>query len=230
MKQIHDVSKLEKYVKKHHIDTFFSTDMTNKMELFLFKKHDYICKENEDISYLYFFVEGKVKAYNTLSNGKALLLRFYEGLQVVGDVELVQARKTSANVQAIEDSYCIGIPLEKLRDQLLNDATFLRFICSSLAEKFSRLSKNSSINLLYPLENRLAGYILATLEKGQEDEKKFIFYGNLTAISELLGTSYRHLMRVLHTFVERGIIRKRNRHFEIMNMQLLEELAEDIYK
>jgi CRP/FNR family transcriptional regulator, putaive post-exponential-phase nitrogen-starvation regulator len=230
MKQLYDVRKLDEYVKRYEIDTFFSHDMKVYMELLLFKKGEYICREHEDIHYLYFFVDGKVKAYNTLSNGKALLLRFYEGLQIVGDVELVQARKTSANVQAIEDSYCIGIPLEKAREKLLNDAIFLRCICSSLAEKFSKLSKNSSINLLYPLENRLAGYILATREKEQDNGEKFIFYGNLTAVSELLGTSYRHLMRILHMFLERGIIRKVDGHFEITNMKTLEELAADIYK
>lgn len=230
MEQIHNMARLDEYVKQHHIDTFFSSDMRPHMELLLFKKNEHICKENEDIHYLYFFVEGKVKAYNTLSNGKALLLCFYDGLQIVGDVELVHARKTSANVQAIEDTYCIGIPLDKMRGQLLHDATFLRCICDSLARKFSRLSKNSSINLLYPLENRLASYMLATGESVVQDEKKFIFHGNLTEISELLGSSYRHLLRTLHTLCDKGVIRKRDGYFEIINMGLLKELAADIYK
>lgn len=147
------------------------------MELLLFKKNEHICKENEEIHYLYFFVEGKAKAYNTLSNGKSLLLCFYDGLQVLGDVELIHSQKTSSNVQVMEDSYCIGIPLEKVRVQLLHDATFLRCICDSLAEKLNRLSKNSSINLLYPLENRLASYILATGESVIHKEKRLYLMG-----------------------------------------------------
>ena len=38
-------------------------------------------------------------------------------------------------------------------------------MCESLSEKLEKLSKNSSINLLYPLENRLSSYILATGER-----------------------------------------------------------------
>lgn len=230
MKQIYDKAKLHEYIQQYHIDTFFSSDMSPYMELLLFKKNEHICKENEDIHYLYFFIEGRLKAYNTLSNGKSLLLCFYEGLQFIGDVEIVHARKTSANVQAIHDSYCIGIPLDKVRGKLLQDATFLRCICDSLSRKFSRLSKNSSINLLYPLENRLASYILATGERTVHDDKQFIFSGNLTEISELLGTSYRHLLRTLHALSDKEVIRKRDGYFEIIDMKHLKELAADIYK
>ncbi|KEK22663.1 transcriptional regulator YeiL [Bacillus gaemokensis] len=230
MKKICNSYKLEEYVQQNHIESFFSDDIRSCMELVLFKKNEHICKENEDIHYLYFFVEGKAKAYNTLSNGKSLLLCFYDGLQMLGDVELIHSRKTTTNVQVIADSYCIGIPLEKVREQLLHDATFLRRICDSLAQKLNRLSKNSTINLLYPLENRLASYILATGESATHNDKRVIFKGNLTETSELLGTSYRHLLRTLNTFCDKNVIRKNNGYYEVTNIRLLKELAADIYK
>ncbi|MDM5155615.1 transcriptional regulator YeiL [Bacillus sp. DX1.1] len=230
MKKLYNSKKLDEYVNQNNIGAFFSNDMKSCMELLLFKKNEHICKENEEIHYLYFFVEGKAKAYNTLSNGKSLLLCFYDGLQVLGDVELIHSQKTSSNVQVMEDSYCIGIPLEKVRVQLLHDATFLRCICDSLAEKLNRLSKNSSINLLYPLENRLASYILATGESVIHKEKKIIFNGNLTETSELLGTSYRHLLRTLNILCDKGVIKKNNGYFEVMDMRFLNELAADVYK
>ena len=45
------------------------------MEL-IFLKRMSLFVENEEIDYLYFFVEGKAKAFNTLSNGKSVLLCF----------------------------------------------------------------------------------------------------------------------------------------------------------
>ena len=230
MKKISNSHKLDEYVRLNHIESFFSNDMKSYMELLLFKKNEHICKENEDIHYLYFFVEGKAKAYNTLSNGKSILLCFYDGLQILGDVELIHSQKTTSNVQVMADSYCIGLPLEKVREQLIHDATFLRCICSSLAQKLNRLSKNSTINLLYPLENRLASYILATGERIAHYEQRIIFNGNLTETSELLGTSYRHLLRTLNTLCDKSVIRKNNGCFEVTNMELLKELAADIYK
>lgn len=230
MKKISNSHKLDDYVRQNHIESFFSNDMKSYMELLLFKKNEHICKENEDIHYLYFFVEGKAKAYSTLSNGKSVLLCFYDGLQILGDVELIHSQKTTSNVQVMADSYCIGLPLEKVREQLIHDATFLRCICSSLAQKLNRLSKNSTINLLYPLENRLASYILATGERVTHYEQRIIFNGNLTETSELLGTSYRHLLRTLNTLCDKSVIKKNNGCFEVTNMGLLKEFAADIYK
>ncbi|MEN1936609.1 transcriptional regulator YeiL [Paenibacillus sp. 102] len=230
MKKIRNSYKLDEFVKQNNMESFFSNDMKSYMELLLFKKNEHICKENEDIHYLYFFVEGKAKAYNTLSNGKSVLLCFYDSLQVLGDVELIHSQKTASNVQVMADSYCIGIPLEKVRERLLQDATFLRYICGSLSQKLNRLSKNSTINLLYPLENRLASYILATGERLTYNEQKIIFNGNLTETSELLGTSYRHLLRTLNTLCDKSIIRKNKGYFEVINLDFLKELGADVYK
>lgn len=230
MKKICNSYKLDEFVKQNNIESFFSNDMKSYMELLLFKKNEHICKENEDIHYLYFFVEGKAKAYNTLSNGKSVLLCFYDSLQVLGDVELIHSQKTASNVQVMVDSYCIGIPLEKVRERLLQDATFLRYICGSLSHKLNRLSKNSTINLLYPLENRLASYILATGEHATKNERRIIFNGNLTETSELLGTSYRHLLRTLNTLCDKSIIRKNNGCFEAIDIDRLKKLGADVYK
>jgi len=128
------------------------------------------------------------------------------------------------------DSYCVGLPLGKVRNQLFHDAKFLRCICGSLAHKLNRLSKNSTINLLYPLENRLASYMLAAGERAAQHGNRIVFSGNLTETAELLGTSYRHLLRTLNTFCDKEIIKKNNGCFEVVNVKVLRELAADVYK
>ena len=70
------------------------------MEL-IFLKRMSLFVENEEIDYLYFFVEGKAKAFNTLSNGKSVLLCFYDSLQLLGDVELIHSQRITSNVQVI---------------------------------------------------------------------------------------------------------------------------------
>lgn len=230
MKKIYDAQKLDEFIQKNNIRELFGHDIKFVMELLLYKKNEYICRENETLSYLYFFVEGKAKVYTTLSNGKSLLLTFYNKFEVIGDVELVRSQKTFSNIQVIEDSYCIGIPLEKVRVRLLHDTTFLSFACDSLARKLARLSQNSSINLLYPLESRLASYILAIGERVGDEEKTMIFQGNLTEISELLGTSYRHLLRTLNILCDKGTLEKKGSYFAVIDELLLQELAADVYK
>jgi len=201
------------------------------MELLLFKKNEYITKENEEINYLVFIVKGKAKVYVTLSNGKSLLLCFYQGFKILGDLEFVDSKTAASNVQAIEDTYCIGISYENVRIHLLEDAKFLRYICSSLGNKLYQCSKNSSINLLFQLENRLASYIITTGDKREDSgQSKVIFDENLTETAELLGTSYRHLLRTLSVLCSKKVLKKINNYYEIVDMAVLKKLSADLYQ
>lgn len=87
-------------------------------------------------------------------------------------------------------------------------------------------SRNGSINLLYPLENRLASYIMATMG----NENRIEFDETLTEIAELLGTSYRHLLRTINNLVSKGILRKDKAGYEVIDEEMLSSLAIDLYK
>ena len=217
MKRINNVSLKNKYIDKYGLNNFFTNDMSEYMELILFEKNDYICKESEKMNYLYFFVEGKAKVYVILKNGKSLLLCFYYPMTVLGDLELVNNCDTTTNIQVLRDSYCIAIDLSKVRENLLLDAKFLRYACDSLGGKLQRSSNNSSINLLYPLENRFASYLLSVLPSYSD----FITIEGVNHISELLGSSYRHLNRVIKSLCDNNIIEKNKNQKQILNLKKL---------
>ena len=226
MKKINNPKLVDKYINKYNIDDIFSTSMKEHMELFHFKRNEYICKEDENIDYLFFFVEGKAKIYISLKNGKSLLINFYYPFMVLGDLELINLTKATTNMEVIEDAYCIGLPFKQVRDELLNDAKFLRFICSSLGNKMDTSSRNGTINLLYPLENRLASYMMATRGSGNRIQ----FDETLTEIAELLGTSYRHLLRTINNLINKGILKKCEYGYEVIDEEMLSSLAIDLYK
>ncbi|WP_238883979.1 cyclic nucleotide-binding domain-containing protein [Clostridium sp. YIM B02551] len=231
MIKIEDHKKLDKLIHKYKINKIFSKDMRRYMELILFTKGEYICREGEEFTSIYLFISGKAKVFTTLSNGKSLLLSFCEDFAVLGDLELFHAIGASTNVQIISDTYCIRIPLNKAKEDLVNDVKFLRFACESLSEKLHVSSKKSSVNLLYPLENRLARYILETKEEANINGEEILkFQENLTEIAELLGTSYRHLLRTLNILCNKGVIKKKNTYYEVIDGELLESLSSDVYK
>ena len=231
MKRMYNPIILNDYVEKYDIEKYFNEDMKPFLELLLFNRGDHICKDGEKMDYLFFFIEGRAKVYTVLKNGKSLLLCFYNSVKVIGDVEFMNSEAATSNIQVIEDSYCIAIPMEKVREHLINDAKFLLFMCKSLGQKLNRLSKNSSINLLYPLENRLASYILATgITIENSGIKVLVFNENLTEISELLGTSYRHILRTLKILCENGVIKKKDSSFEVVDKHKLISLSADLYK
>lgn len=231
MKKINDSKLVNQYVEKYNINEIFSKDIKPYTELFLFSKGDHICREGERLSHLFFLVEGKAKVYSSLSNGKTILICFYNSGKLIGDVEFMKFEPANSNFQVTEDSYCIAISLQRVREYLLDDIKFMRFMCESLKEKLIRLSKNSSINLLYPLENRLASYILATGTSTEINRVMVIIFNeNLTEIANLLGTSYRHLLRTLKMLCNNGILKKKNTYFEVIDLNMLKKLAADLYR
>lgn len=225
MVKIDDNKKLNYYVNKYKINEIFSSNMLPYMEIHHFKKNEHICLSGEDIKYLYFFVEGKSKVYIPTPNGKSLLIRFYSPVQIVGEIEILNKSKIDCNIQAIKECVCIAIPRKVIEEKCLKDAKFLYYISTHLASKLSSASLSSSVNMLYPLENRLASYILATYTNEDSNSTE-----NLTQISEFLGSSYRHLLRVLNRLESENIIKRDNKKFIILDEDRLKELAGDLYQ
>lgn len=246
MVMVDDKDLLKQFVIKYQMDEIFTNDMTEHLELFHYKKFEYLVKEDDTIQRLLFLVKGKAKVFTNLSNGKSLLLCFYQNFRVLGDIEVIGDNKQGAkiggifknkdgdkavtNVQAIEDTYCIGISYDKVRKYLLEDSKFLRYICVSLGVKLTRCSKNSSINLLYPLENRLASYLYTTGERDKNKKNRICFNENLTQIAELLGTSYRHLLRTLNHLCEKSILTKTEDGYEVLDEKTLVFMSADLYQ
>lgn len=232
MEVIKDLECIKMYYRQYNMERLFSVDLLEKFELIKANTLEYICKQEEKMEHLYFLVEGKAKVFNALANGKTLLISFYEPFEVIGDVELIKFKPAIATVQALSDCYMLALSTEKLRPALQKDIKLLNFVCTALAEKLDHISNNSSINLLYPLENRLASYInmVATEEKAGQGRRQRYFNENLTQLAELLGISYRHLLRTLKTLCNRGILSREKKGYMIQKEEELKSLAGDLYK
>lgn len=187
-----------------------------------FEKNEVIYRTEFQRQYLIFFLRGKVQVCSNLSNGKSMLVCFYTSFQLLGDLEFCGIDTLSISLHAVEPCICITLQIPEIRLLLEKDDLFLRFLSQSLAKKLEASTINSSINLLYPLENRLASYLCQTSENG-------CFSENLTQLAELLCTSYRHLLRVIKSFQNEGILCREPSGYRITNPERLTELAFDLY-
>jgi hypothetical protein len=75
-----------------------------------------------------------------------------------------------------------------------------------------------SQSLAFPLENRLADFILQTADEELYMEKH-------VTVCIFLGVSYRHLLHVLAQFCDKGYLQKEGRHYRIQQYNPLNELA-----
>lgn len=231
IERIHDPNLLNFYMKKYEISSLFDNDLTPYFDIHKFKKGEEITKTDEPIEFFYFLVDGKAKIYKLLKNGKSLLMKFFNPLEVIGEIELIEGINANSNIDAISDCTMIAIEMDTLRRLASEDIKFLKFLNKHLVIKLKEFSLSSSINQLYPLESRLASYILTTSSDGPTN--KFIegiSTNKLTEMADLLGTSYRHLNRTLKNLQDSGLIKKKRTSIIIEDKDALEELAGDLYQ
>ena len=187
----------------------------------VFHAGEYLYTEGEATDALYLMMEGSCKVFKLLENGKSLLLCLYDDVQVLGEFELFSDPVAKSNVQALHETFCYALALEKYRTQLLADNLFLQFVLRQTCAKVHRNNNNTARNLLYPLEQRLAAYILKTQNSG-------LFLANYTMLAEYLGCSLRHLLRTLHTFCTRGLLQKAARGYQLSDPPGLHALAKEL--
>lgn len=230
MKKIDDKFIIKTFYNKLKIDELFEKDMSDDMKLLRFEKNEYLCREGEELEYFLFLVEGKAKVFKTLPNGKSSLLSFYNSLGVIGDLEFINEEVASGTLQALSTCNCLAIPMDIARVKLTNDCKFLRFSCLRLAGKLADISTSSSVNLMYPLENRLASYINELMIQPNSEIEYVDFDESLVGVAENLGSSYRHLLRTLNSFIEKKILDKDKIGYKVIDKNKLGDLAGDLYK
>ncbi|MFJ7827406.1 transcriptional regulator YeiL [Psychrobacillus sp. NPDC096623] len=209
------------YIDNYTIQSFFSFNISPYVEVFEFDKGDFIIQEGAEPEYLFYMVEGKAKLYVTHKNGKVSLINFLTPPIFMGEIELLNDEKYSKSIQTSSKSICIGITIEKCKEKLLADAHFLRYLCIFLSNKSTAHSTKYTKHQAYPLENKLADFILLSSHDNIYKEKH-------TEISEYFGVSYRHLLHTFAQLSEAGIIEKTKMGYKIVDEEKLQALADEI--
>ncbi|MFI8687842.1 transcriptional regulator YeiL [Rossellomorea sp. NPDC077527] len=209
------------YVEKHSIASKFSFHVEEFMEVMEYDRGEWIIQEGKRPDFLFYVTEGKAKIYVTHQNGKVSLINFINAQDYIGEMELLHDVYYTKGIQASTKTVCFAMPYYQCRTKLLEDAKFLRELTKFLSMKATLMAAKYSQSLAFPLENRLADFILQTADNGVYREKHVI-------VCDYLGVSYRHLLHVLTQFCKKGYLHKEGRNYIIKQYDSLYGLAEAI--
>lgn len=212
------------YITTYALDRLLSPDLLSKLQPRHCPAGDLLLRSGEALDYLYFFVEGRAKVLSHLENGSTLLVRFYRPFDILGDVELFGNRTCFLDVEAIEDCLCLALPSKALDAALDRNAPLLSYLCGRLGAKLTESNSAAAINLRYPVEERLASYLLAY--EGLRSQG--LGADSLGEVADLLGASYRQLSRVIRRFRSQGLL-EGGRGLRIKDRPGLELLARDLF-
>lgn len=218
-KLVHD--EATHYINNYPIFHFFSFDITPFLHVYEFEKGEFIFHEQSYPEALFYMIEGKAKLYITHKNGKISLIDFLTSPTFMGEIELLNEAHYSKGIQTVTKTICLAVHFRDVKEKLLADPVFLKMLCLFLSTKTTSMTAKYTQNQAYPLENRLASFILLSSDHDFYKEKH-------TEVCEYLGVSYRHLLFVLAQFTEAGYLTKQNRGYLLSNRTRLEQLASEI--
>lgn len=226
MKEIMDTEKLNHYLKVHQLENVFKGALVPHLSLYQVEQGECICSQGDRLNYLYVLVKGKVKVYTTSDEGKNLILSFKTPLEVIGDIEYIQSIDIINTVEAVSGVCVIGIHHQWLKKYAEGHPSFLQFLLRVITQKFYIKSKSLSFNLMHPVEVRLASYLLSV----SFDETSAQITGRLNTESlkdtaNFIGTSYRHLNRVIQQLCKDGLIDRSNGYIQVKDWEGLKALS-----
>ncbi|MCQ6547191.1 Crp/Fnr family transcriptional regulator [Bacillus wiedmannii] len=215
-------------MKTNKMLEIFSEIDTAYFQVNHFDKGKFICNIDDAMDRLYFVVKGKVKVYTITPEGKKLILRFINPLAVVGDIEFIQNSKAHNVVEACSDVIAISISHAVIRNKLLHDPIFMNFLLENIANTLKISTRFTALNLLYPVEVRVASYLLSiSTDSNGNMYKKDLDATSISSIADFIGVSYRHVIRVLQKFYKEKLIEKRNGVIVIKDFFKMKEVAKD---
>ncbi len=230
MKTTINHAKVRAFLEQYRMTDIFSEELIDQMVLTTFERGESIANLNEPLANFFLLVTGKLKIYSLQENGKKVLIRFYRPMSVIGDLEYVSDYPVKAVVEALETSTLIAIPMDTLRAHTRECPKFLRFVIANLSQKLFTWSNMAGLNLVYPLENRVASYLVSISELSDQDRLDEIRVTSLEEMADLLCSSYRHLHRILEAFEKEQIISRNRSKIRILDFEKLKSLSVGIFE
>ncbi|WP_276354888.1 Crp/Fnr family transcriptional regulator [Cohnella caldifontis] len=235
MEKTKDAAAVGAILKRLGLDGVFTEAGASRMELHTYADKEKVCTFGEHLDGLYVVAEGRLKVYHLLPSGKTMLLRFSKPPMLIGDAEWMGNEPAGNTVEAAGKATLLFLCRKDAMKTEMGNPAFLQFMIRNLSRKLNTLGNASSYNLLYPAENRVASYLLSLLPEarphGGEKTEEEIRVSNLIEMAEMLGTSYRHLNRVLRQLEGIGVLERRRGVIKVLDERRLRTLADDrLYK
>jgi len=161
-------------------------------------KDGLIFYEGDEPNYLYMLTKGIIKLFKTASNHKEIVLKYFQGYELIGEVANFENIPYPATAKAHSDVEYLKIDFAKFRDVVLQNPVLLFQIQTSLIKKIKNLENIISTNLVLDSKERVAKYL--------HSHSKDFFETKNIIIAEMLGVSPETLSRILKFFKDHDII------------------------
>ena len=215
-------------LKQFSLLSVFTDDQLKKIKQLTrfheFKKNENIILEGEFANELFFVMQGWLKAEKVSREGRQQTLRFIGPGEVVNELSVFSKEKSNISVVAMEPVVAFSISKSQIDQQLINVPSFSVAVIKSLAKRMQHLLNHIENLSLYPVEVRLARFLLDGEEKGIVTRQT---WKTQSEIANQLGTVLDVLNRNLQNLVKEGYILIDRNQIKIIDIKGLKKIANE---
>ena len=195
METVNDNMLREKFLQRSHVAEHFSR-VEPHFILLHYKPGELLTTPFSPSQYLQFVVQGELLMYDMPDEESTITLETtYHDVNILGDMELLDARFTPFFVEAKTDVYTLAIHLEPYREELLEDAAFLRYLCRNLAIKLNGAVATAG-------QASLRSRVVRALQFGDVGQS----FTGIGKLAKSVNVSERQLLRVLKALCAEGVL------------------------
>lgn len=192
----------------------------------MYRRGEFISQMGDEINQLMVICSGRAKVMIHSDEGRTLLLSFSRENEILGDLEYFAPGLSTVTIQAVSDCQLLAMDLSEFRLLVKVQPDLIELLGRSVAFKLRRSNSKSSVNILYPLRERFASYLYGLITAPEFEDVRG---DSLTDMADLLGTSYRHLNRVITDLCDEQILARTKYGLKVKHVGKLATLARDIY-
>lgn len=217
---------------EHYIEQFQLTDvlcpaLVEAMTIKRITRGTRLIEQGAIPENIYFLVEGRLKVFTTSQEGRSLILAFSTPFAVISDIEFLGRRPYLNTVEAVTDCVLLKLPLTAVEQAGMSHTPFITFLLQTLTRKFYANTNALHFNFLHSVDVRFASYLLSMTAHNEP----YVSIHDLKDVAQLIGTSYRHLNRIIHQLSDDGLIERSQRTIRLLDRHRLLQLAkQNIYE
>lgn len=201
------------------------SDFLSKNKPLKYSKNEFVYKEGDYASFIYFIKSGSVKVYAENDDAKGYITEIIADGYCFGYSDVLKTNARTENVTVLEDSEIIKIPKDYFEDQLFKNKKialkFIKMLTGNIKEKEERLIKLAFQSVRMRVRDAL---IMLRDKLKKETENEFVLSISRQDLADIVGTSSESVIRTLSDFKAEGLISVEKSKIHLINEKGLETM------
>ncbi len=197
MKEIRDKNLLSYYLNKFKVYDYFDTPNLD-FRLYEYETGEIISFLHSSKNYLKFMVKGSIRVYYLREDGNMFVIYQGNDQGLIGDFEFLINNDNKQYHEALTTLHSIELFLPPIKETLLDDKKFLRYLLNQISQRYSDF-QNISIYHHTTVETQILHYLEQSPNHSLNGIEAMAFY---------LKCSRSQIQRALKSLIQKDKIKK----------------------